>query len=437
MSNRQVSTSFQKIKLFGGVFLVILLVIAAFVFFEGRDSAQASQGLAGVLAENATPTPFLPSSDADAFLFDTFGQAVASPTPRPSGGAGNGLYPTVAPEAMPTLSDITPYSLPTGFNPLTGLPPASPEFLDRRPVASKVTLFPRSARPQYGLTLADVVYEYYIEWGATRFIAVYYGENPPQIGPVRSGRFFDEHIARMYQSYLVFKYADKRVLDYFEQSDIRDFLIVPLVRCSPFFIGQEDRNLYNNVFFDMTSLGPCLERHGYDNNAPNLRSGYFSERAPVSDEEGLHIFGIYSLDDYHHWRYEPGIARYYREQETDDLRNDKTPTYAPLMDNLTGEQVSADNLVYVFFPHTFADQWQEEDEVYHIEPLGTGDAYLFRNGRVIPAYWRRFVIDQPLELTDLNGEPLALKPGRTFYEVMRQESVVTHDGVNWYFQFEP
>jgi len=56
-------------------------------------------------------------------------------------------------------------------NPLTGLPVSNPSLLERRPMVIKITNAPDIIRPQSGLTLADVVYEYYIEWGDTRFIA--------------------------------------------------------------------------------------------------------------------------------------------------------------------------------------------------------------------------------------------------------------------------
>lgn len=438
MSRRQVSISIRQIKIFSVIFFVVVLAFVGFALSEGRNAAQASQGANSDLDSGVTPTPFLPGGGDQVSLFDFSAQSVASPTARPTVEYEDGLYPTAIPEALPTLSDITPYSLPPGINPLTGKPPDALELLNRRPIASKITLYPREARPEYGLTKADVVYEYYIEWGLTRFIAVYYGTNPTQIGPVRSGRFFDEHIAHMYQAYLVFKYADKRVLDYFETSDIRDFLVLPLYsECSPFFVGKEDRELYNNIFFNYTRFGPCLDQKGFDNQAPNLRAGYFSMRPSSSGQQALGIFTLYSVDDYHYWGYEPYNKRYFRQQEVDDLRDGKAPNYEPLIDNLTGEQVSADNVVFLFIPHSFADQWQEEDQVYHIDPLGTGKAYLFRDGLVVPAYWRRFAVDQPLELINLDGEPLSLKPGRTFYEVLSEDSRSFNQGTDWYFEFEP
>ncbi|NIP43226.1 MAG: DUF3048 domain-containing protein, partial [candidate division Zixibacteria bacterium] len=61
------------------------------------------------------------------------------------------------------------------------------------PIAMKIPLMPRgSARPQWGLSLADHVYEYYLEKGITRFIAIFFGNNAERAGPIRSGRLFDE-----------------------------------------------------------------------------------------------------------------------------------------------------------------------------------------------------------------------------------------------------
>ncbi len=346
--------------------------------------------------------------------------------------------PTFAPQILPTPSNITPYSLPEGINPLTGLPPASPELLERRPIASKITLFPRYVRTiNSGLSLADVVFEYYIEGGLTRFIAVFYGNNAKRIGPVRSGRFFDEHVARMYQSYLVFKYADKRVYEYLKTSDIHKFLIVPgNSYCPPFVIGEKELDTYNNIFLDSTKFSDCLEKQKKDDTRPNLHTSYFSDIPPSSGEIALGIFTRYSLDNYHYWEYQPITNKYYRHQEANGLRNGEAPVYAPLVDALTGEQVTADNVIFLFVPHTFDDQFQEEDEVYHIDLIGLGKAILFRDGRVLPAYWRRVSSDQPLLITDLSGQPLPLKPGRTFYQVLGENSRVTDKNNLWYFQFD-
>jgi len=131
-----------------------------------------------------SPTPFQPgvgSLSSSAPTFDS--QSIATFTPYPTVVPKNGTSPT----PQVSSNDDTPSIV---IDPLTGLPPADPSLLQRRPLAIKVTNFPRYTRPQYGLTQADVVFEYYAQTFETRIIAVFYGNNTNMVSPVRSGRYF-------------------------------------------------------------------------------------------------------------------------------------------------------------------------------------------------------------------------------------------------------
>jgi len=436
VKSRKLTISFKKIKIFGGLILSAFSLLIVFAIVESSLTAKAE---AEKLAEQiASPTPFLPGNSEEIVFPNNEPQQLLPAMPRPTVIYEDGIYPTALPAALPTLVNISPYSIPEGINPLTGQYPSSTDLLQRRPIASKIALFPRYVRPMSGLSLSDVVYEYYIEAGLTRFVAVFYGNDADQVGPVRSGRFFDEHVARMYQSYLVFKYADPRVYDYLKSTNINKFLVVPgSTACPPFLIGKSDRDTYNNIFFNTTKFADCLEKREQDNSPPDLRAGYFSVTPPPFAEPVLSIYARYSLDNYHYWGYDPTTLRYYRHQETNNIREEgNTPNYAPLRDALTGQQVSADNIVYLFVPHTFENAYQEEDEVYHIDLFGSGKAYLFRDGIVLPAYWQRTETDQPLLITDLKGMPISLKPGRSFYEVLGENSTYIEKNAQAFFQFE-
>jgi hypothetical protein len=328
-------------------------------------------------------------------------------------------------------------NLSPDINPLTGLPPADPYLLERRPMAIKVTNYPRYVRPQSGLTLADQVFEYYIEDDLTRFIAILYGNDSEWVGPVRSGRYFDEHVARMFHAFLVFKYADKREYDYLLASDIANYLVVPSNgACPPFRIGHEERDTYNNIFFNTILFRDCIaKREGVDNSRQPIRNGFFSELIPNSDLGVNRIYTKYSNDDYHYWEYDPEALMYFRYQETVSLRDGATETYAPLMDEMTGQQVNAENVVILFVQHTFANQFDAEDEVYQINLIGSGTSYVFRDGIAVPGKWIRADLNQPLFLTNANGAPVFLRPGRTFYEVIGISSTYYQDPAGWYFAF--
>jgi hypothetical protein len=303
-------------------------------------------------------------------------------------------------------------------------------------MAIKVANYPRYIRPQSGLTLADQVFEYYIEDGLTRFIAVFYGNDSEWVGPVRSGRFFDENIQRMYQAYLVFKFADPRVLDYFKTTDFAEFLVVPgLGACPPFsLLPSRKIEVYNNSYFNTIAWQDCIAKENLNNDAPSFRSGIFSaDYVSSANLPGNLMYAYYSEDDYHYWSYLPETGEYVRYQEKNDTRNGKQESYTPLVDRVNGTTVHAANVVYLFAYHTFADSFQAEDEVYHIDLTGSGEAYVFRDGLGIVARWSRSFANQPLALTDAKGAMIYLKPGITFYEMLGTNSYVDQGDGEWTF----
>jgi hypothetical protein len=380
-----------------------------------------------------TPTAFQPGLATDPALVVLTPQIAPTFTPYPTKYV---IAPGVdAPiDAPPADTGVTYY------NPLTGLPVSDPAFLQRRPLAIKVANSPDYIRPQSGLTLADVVYEYYIEWGDTRFIAVFHSNdyNIERVGPVRSGRYFDEHIARMYHAFLMFKGADPREMDHFNALDISERMIsVGIGSCPPYFIGHYKRDSYNNVFFNTTKWQACVEKKGFDNSPQTISGGFFSEEVPQSPLSVTRIYSFYSEYNYNYWEYDPQNRVYVRYQESKDLVGfRKVEVYDPLFDDYTKQPVTADNVVMLLVPYIFTNQNQAEDEVYNPSLVDYGNAYVFRDGVAIPALWNRTSIDQPILLTHLDGSPIYLRPGQTFYQVMGVTSKQTQNGTDWRFEFD-
>ncbi len=436
VASRHVAIRRNRVANLGNKLLVL------FSLFLASSCQTQVQALAPDVPQQAadypTATPFQPETGLYTSPYE-------SPAPVPSS-----LATLLAPGRLPLEqlrvptsqavegSDQPIFYTSSRVNPITGLIVVDPQLLERRPIAIKITQYPRYVRPQLGLTLADTAFEYYIEDGLTRFIAVFYGNNSDMVGPVRSGRYFDENVVRMYQAFFVFKYADPRVYDYYKKSDLERRLIVPGVgACPPFVVGPGNRDTYNNIFLNTTKFNDCIaKRSGVDNNRPSLHSSFFSFIPPQSSEKAARIFTQYSLDDYNYWEYLPAESKYLRYQEVDDLRKDKPPSYAPLFDAITKSQVKADNVVVLFAPHVFATKNEEEDEVYHINLLDSGPAYVFRNGNAIQAAWTRIQEDQPLLLTSSQGLPIYLKPGVTFYQVIGTSSETWHDSSDWHFIFD-
>jgi hypothetical protein len=96
--------------------------------------------------------------------------------------------PTKTVVGTPTRDVSTARPVSAGIvNPLTGEPTANPDLLRVPAVLVSISHFPAFARPQAGLSFAPYVYEFYITEGATRYLAVFYGEFPSIQLPVEAG----------------------------------------------------------------------------------------------------------------------------------------------------------------------------------------------------------------------------------------------------------
>ena len=64
-----------------------------------------------------------------------------------------------------------------------------------RPVLATINNHPL-ARPQSGISQADVVYEFMAEGNVTRFLALFQSELPETVGPIRSARDYFIHLVK-------------------------------------------------------------------------------------------------------------------------------------------------------------------------------------------------------------------------------------------------
>ena len=405
---------------------IVYLELIGYPFIRPAVAVE-SAAFAPVLATPPTfPPTYTPGPTLEPSLTPT-PTATRTATPLPS--------PTVTLiQAINLPANYGPSYYPAGVNPLTGLVVSDLALLERRPMAIKITNFPRRVRPQSGLNLADLIFEYYIEGGLTRFITIFYGNDSDQVGPVRSGRFFDEHVVRMYNAIFVFASADDRVLETWMESDLLSRLVIPRPGNCPPLCRDENNSDYNNLYANTAELGPYVLRHGLDNNKYDQSGMRFQSIVPWGGELGMDVFVRYSRIDYNHWQYNAGTGLYERYQETEDDTG-KGESYALMYDDLTGEPVSASNVVVLFVPHE--EYLRSSDtEIVQIHLTGFGSAYIFRDGRAYEANWVRPAEDKPLVLLRSEGSSaFPLKAGRTFFQIISTTSEFSQDGSAWRFLF--
>ncbi len=341
-----------------------------------------------------------------------------TPTPLPTN------TPTLTPTPLYPVEGYGPTGFPANIDPLTGLKVTDPSILQRRPMVIKVQNLPRNGRPQWGLSLADIVFEYYTEEGTTRFAAIFYSQDASMVGPIRSGRFIDADIVRGYKAMFAFGSAYVAEMNRFRNSEFADRLVIegantPLTRYDP--------NGFDYLVVNTADLSAYATKKGL-NTLQNLDNMLFKLPAPDGGQPVTQVYTRYSSAIYNRWDYDPTSGTYLRFSDAVDAPNGVAEEqYAQLTDRLTNQPIAFDNVVVLYVNHQLYSP-----NIYDIQLVGSGDAYAFRDGQAYKVKWVRNATDV-VSLTNLDGSPFAFKPGTTMFEVMGLGTTLVQSGQSWRF----
>lgn len=333
------------------------------------------------------------------------------------------LSPTSS--SMPTL--VGPYEYPDNYNPLTGLEYPSEEARNRRNLIVKISNYPPIVRPQNGLSAADIVYEYEAEGGVTRFAAIFRSQSPGKVGSVRSARLIDLELVTMYQALLSYSGSNDWIRSFILNADWRWWAISPHLNsypCPTYCRYPEDGKAYEHTLFGDTD-GIWTEAERIDvNQGMQVRGLAFSD---VPDSDGEPISDIF-IDWYNpysdvRWQYNPEDNKYYRWDSG-----------LPHIDANTGKQITTDNVVILEVWHSDRpDIYESETGGIAIEHIlwGYSRAWVFRDGQWYQGWWYRSRDYGGLQLRyDYRDRetPMHLKPGQTWFEVVRKTSAYQTEG---------
>ncbi len=351
----------------------------------------------------------------------------ATPTPTRTPAPTASAMPTSTP--LPTATSTpaftpTPTPLPENVNPLTGEVVADASVLNRVPVAIKISNWPpQYVRPQAGINSADIIYEHYNEgWFASRWTAIYLSKDPQRVGPTRSGRLIDLELPAIYKAVLACWGFSDGVAEIMRNSDlypnrIASYSIPEQISPDPFYRDfSRDVPLEHTGYTDPARVRVWAEAHGVSGRQAGLEGMVFSEQPVVTGTPASYI-NIPWRNLSTEWRYDPTGGRYLRWSDG-----------SPHTDALDGQQLSAANVVILYVP-----QWNTNIiEDPHSGALSiqfalwdSNRAIIFRDGMRIDGFWQRWERDDMLTLTDEQGNPIPLKVGNTFFEVLPA------DGEHW------
>lgn len=314
----------------------------------------------------------------------------------------------------------------------------------RRPLAVMIENSP-DARPQSGLSSADVVYEAVAEGGVTRFMALFYcavQANDTIIAPVRSARTYFVDWASGYNWPLYVHVGGAnlpgpsdalgQIADYgwALENDLNQFSIG-----YPTFVRNASR-LGRDVATEHTMetsterLWEVGEERGWTNMSPALKVG--SKAYPASDWKD-NFTGWSFLDEaptagsvspisydfwsgYNQfsvsWTYDPATNTYQRTMAGEphlDLNTDKQIAASTVIVLLTQEKGPINELKHMLYKTT-----------------GSGKALMFHNGTVEQVTWEKADREAELTFEDAKGNPAQLQPGLVWISVLDDSSEVEY-----------
>lgn len=297
----------------------------------------------------------------------------------------------------------------------------SAQFENRKALAVMIENTPQ-ARPQAGLQAADIVYEALAESGITRYLAIFWAQDAPKIGPIRS--------VRTYYLDLLSEYDDPPLVNIGQAGyESWEDVIVPEADARAYM------NKYNIKSFDRYGRGVtwrdldkfhsgiAWEHVAYSSTAkaweeatklgwvgkPNITSLTFKqdtpkENRPLSQELEIQFLSL-SADTYKvKWVYDP--AR--------NLYNRFLAGTAHIDEN-TGQQLTAKNIIVEYCQYHPAG---DKNGRLVITTIGNGKAQILMDGRQIDAVWEKSSRTDRTQFFDSDGNPISFDRGKIWVEVV-------------------
>jgi hypothetical protein len=279
----------------------------------------------------------------------------------------------------------------------------APAALQRRPVHVRIGNDP-GARPQVGLSDADLVYEEIVEWWVTRYTAVYLSRAPEMVAPIRSARLINTQLTQQYNAALVNSGGSDGVR--WELSQL------PIVNLDEYFWPQpffyrENEGWQTRLAVDVLAAHQLMERE--EMSAPVLLRGFAFSDGPMGGDPAETVSIPYPKQTSRvEWRYDSGSGRYLRWVSDE-----------PMTDFSDSLQISAANIIVYYAEHLPTDIVEDSNGATSIRIVvnGEGRAQIVRDGVVVEGLWRADGAQTP-EFVFPNGEPIPLKRGNSWIEVV-------------------
>jgi hypothetical protein len=296
------------------------------------------------------------------------------------------------------------------------------------------------ARPQSGLSGADVVYEAVAEGGITRFLSIFYCQDAGEVGPIRSARTYFIDFASEYGDFPLYAHVgganQPGPADALSQidsygwggyNDMNQFSIG-----FPTFWRDYDRlghtaatehTMYSTVqkLWDYAKQNRDLTNVDKKGNSWDktfvpytFTDDALASTRPAAQSVHLEFWqsagSAYNVD----WVYDPKTNLYKRNNGG-----------KPFIDRDTNKQVTAKDVVVLSMAELNANDGYENNVHLLYKDKGTGKATIFKDGKQIKGTWEKDSRTGRTIVKDASGSQIKFDRGLIWFEILPIEGVLS------------
>ncbi|MBI2034568.1 DUF3048 domain-containing protein [Candidatus Daviesbacteria bacterium] len=332
----------------------------------------------------------------------------------------------------PPVVNFSAVSAPTTTCPLNGVQTTKDQadlWYNRRPLAVMLENHV-DARPQWGLSKADIIYEAVAEGGITRFLAIFFCQDAEDIAPIRSSRVYYLDWAQEYNPIYVHVGGANTAGPADALTQIITYGIKNLdeiVVGFPTFWRGPERPAPHNVHSTTKNLWEEGLRRGWSRTDQSdeawdksFRMWKFKEDAPqasrpVSSSVGISFWKAFA--DYNvTWTYDAKTNLYKR-----------TSGLAKHVDALTQEQLTGKVILVQFTRERSADDSYPGNIHLLYGTVGDGRTLIFQDGKTIEGRWSKIDKKSKTIFIDKAGKEIEFNRGQIWIEVVPEAASITYN----------
>ncbi|ASN07000.1 DUF3048 domain-containing protein [Virgibacillus necropolis] len=260
------------------------------------------------------------------------------------------------------------------------------------------------ARPQTGLSKADIVFEILAEGPITRFLALFQSELPDVVGPVRSAREYYFELANGYNALYVYHGAANFVNDMIQERGIEHLNGSLHDNDGHLFERESFRKAPHNSYVQVGAIYDVAESKGYSVKANDKALPFLNENEikEIAGDSASHIKIVYSdqPEEIVEYDYDEELGKYKRYSDQDQT-----------VELNSNEPILVDNIFVVKTDHEVIDDAGRRA----VDLTSGGEGYLVQKGKIQKLNWKN---QNGRIIPVKDGKPVGFVPGKTWINVV-------------------